>query len=53
MKDTFTGSNPPHKVSHFIFECEIFDKSEQIAKSREIQVEIANSELLFSELNLY
>jgi len=53
MKDTFTGSNSPHKVSHFIFECEIFDKSEQIAKSREIQVEIANSELLFPELNLY
>ena len=42
MKDTFNGSNPPEKVSHFIFECEIFDKLEETANSREIHVEISN-----------
>ena len=52
MKDTFNGSNSPDKVNHFIFECEIFDKSEEISNSREIQVEIGNFELLIPELNI-
>ena len=53
MKDTFNGSNRPQKVSHFVFECEIFDKSEEIVNSREIQIEFAHSELPLPELNLY
>jgi len=53
MKDTFNGSNAPDKVNHFIFECEIFDKSEKLVNSREIQVDIANFELLFPQLNRY
>jgi len=53
MKDTFNASNSPDKVDHFIFECEIFDKSDELVNSREIQIEIAHSELLLPELNLY
>ncbi|MDT2084669.1 MAG: hypothetical protein RMX62_07280 [Planktomarina sp.] len=53
MKDTFNASNSTDKVDHFIFECEIFDKLDELVNSREIQIEIAHSELLLPELNLY
>jgi len=53
MKDTFNGSNAPDNVKHFIFECKIFDKSEELVNSREIQVEIANFELSLPELNVH
>jgi len=53
MKDTFNASNSPNMVDHFIFECEIFDKSDEISNLREIKIEIAHSELLLPELNLY
>ena len=53
MKDTFNASIAPYKVDHFIFECEIFDKSDDLVNSREIQIEIAHSELLLPEQNFY
>ena len=53
MKDTFNASKSSNKVDHFVFECEIFDKLDELVNSREIQIEIAHSELLSPELNLY
>jgi hypothetical protein len=52
MKDTFNKSNSPDKVDHFIFECELFDKSDELVNSREIQIEISHSDLLLPDIGL-
>ena len=51
MKDTFIGSSPPNRVNHFIFECEIFDEKDELSKSRDIQIQLVNFELLSPKLN--
>jgi hypothetical protein len=52
MKDTFNENNSPDKVDHFIFECELFDKSDELVNSREIQIEISHSDLLSRDIGL-
>jgi hypothetical protein len=45
MKDTFIDYNLSEKINHFIFECEVFDEKDEIAQSRDIQIELADYEL--------
>ncbi len=46
MKDTFIEYGFSDKINHFIFECEVFDDKGEIAQLRDIQIELADYELL-------
>ena len=50
MKDTFARTDLLTKTHQFIFQCEIYSKKEEIAQSRDIQIELADIEFLSSEL---
>ena len=51
MKDTFIGYNSPKKVTHFTFHCEVFDPKEEIAYSKDIQIELTDFEFLSPNAN--
>ena len=46
MKDTFIEYGFSDKINHFIFECEVFDDKGEIAQLRDIQIDLADYELL-------
>lgn len=50
MKDIFSHDDLSEKTSYFIFECEVFDDEDEIAQSRDIQIELADYELLSANL---
>ena len=50
MKDTFAGTDLLTKTHQFIFQCDIYNKKEEIAQSHDIQIELADIEFLSSEL---
>ena len=50
MKDTFIDYDLCKKTSHFIFECEVFDDKDEIVRSRNIQIELEDYELLLANL---
>ena len=50
MKDTFIDYGLSQKVTHFIFDCEVFGDKGHITQSRKIQIELSDKEFLSTKL---